>query len=109
MRNSGAVQASELASGVHGAYVAENSMDISKPTTVQRRWLPFASIFSPLALAFLWCAFVDQEGFGAFVLGVLFTLLFAVVALVTFLVKKLIEERRLRLPTTNTTRICTPG
>jgi hypothetical protein len=66
-------------------------MDTSKATNVRRRRLVLAFVLSPLALAFLWCAFVDQEGFGAFVLGVLFTLLFGVVALMTFLVKKLMR------------------
>ena len=69
-------------------------MDTTKPTTAHRRWFVLAFVFSPLALAFLWCAFVDQEGFGAFVLGVLFTLLFGAVALVTFLVKKLLTKKQ---------------
>ena len=75
-----------------------NSVDANKPRNVHHGWLVFVFVLSPLALAFLWCAFVDQEGFGAFVLGVLFTLLFAVVALVTFLVKKLMRRTTLETP-----------
>ena len=73
-------------------------MDTNKPTTVRRRWFVLAFVLSPLGLAFLWCAFVDQEGFGAFVLGVLFTLLFGAVALVTFLVKKLMRRTKVETP-----------
>ena len=73
-------------------------MNPAKPTTFRHPWLVLAFVLSPLALAFLWCAFVDQEGFGAFVLGVLFTLLFAVVALVTFLVKRLMRRTTVETP-----------
>ena len=39
-------------------------------------------------LAFLWCAFVDHEAFGAFVIGVLFTGLFGAFALGRFLLQR---------------------
>jgi len=63
-------------------------MEGNKPTKSRRGWRTFAFVLSPLALAFLWCAFIDQESFGAFVLGLLFTILFGVVALGVWLVKK---------------------
>jgi len=52
-----------------------------------------AVVLSPLGLAFLWCAFVDQESFAAFVLGLLFTVLFGVAALGVWLVRKFDGKR----------------
>jgi len=52
-----------------------------------------ALVLSPLALSFLWCAFVDQEPFGAFVLGLLFTVLFGAIALGAWLVRRFGEKR----------------
>lgn len=48
-----------------------------------------ALVLSPLGLAFLYCALVDQESFGAFLLGISFTLLFSAMVLLRFLAKKL--------------------
>jgi RsiW-degrading membrane proteinase PrsW (M82 family) len=63
-------------------------MEANKPTMMRRRWRTLAFVFSPLGLAFLWCAFVDREAFGAFILGVLFTGVFGVVVLVRFLIER---------------------
>jgi hypothetical protein len=52
-----------------------------------------ALVLSPLMLAFLWCAFIDQESFAAFVLGLLFTVLFGVCALGAWLVRRLRQKR----------------
>jgi len=62
-------------------------------STARRIWLTLAFVFSPLGLAFVWCAFVDQEAFGAFVLGILFTVLFGAVALGAWLMRKLDKRR----------------
>jgi len=68
-------------------------MEANKPTKRRRTWRTLAFVFSPLGLAFLWCAFIDQEAFGAFVLGVLFTGLFGVFALGRFLIKRSDEKK----------------
>ena len=60
---------------------------------MRRGWMTLVFVFSPLGLAFLWCAFVDQEAFGAFVLGVLFTILFGVIALGRWLIKRMASRR----------------
>ena len=52
-----------------------------------------AFVLSPLVIAFLWCAFIDQESFGAFVLGLLFTVLFGAIALGVWVVRKLRDKR----------------
>jgi hypothetical protein len=62
-------------------------MEAKKSPKMRRRWRAWAFVFSPLGLAYLWCAFVDQESFGAFLLGVLFTILFGV----GWLIKKAVE------------------
>ena len=70
-------------------------MDENKPKKVRRGWRTLALVFSPLGLAFLWCAFVDQEAFGAFLLGVLFTALFGAIALGAWLITML-DARRVK-------------
>ena len=62
-------------------------------TKMRRCWRTWALVFLPLGLAFLWCAFVDQESFGAFVLGVLFTIVFGAIALGAWLIKKADSKR----------------
>jgi hypothetical protein len=62
-------------------------------STTRRIWITLAFVFSPLGLAFLWCALVDPEAFGAFVLGVLFTAVFGAIALGRFLIKRSDEKR----------------
>jgi len=52
-----------------------------------------AFVLSPLVLAFLWCAFIDQESFAAFVLGLFFTVLFGTIALGAWLVRKVRQKR----------------
>ena len=63
-------------------------MDANKSTNVRRRWLTAAFVSSPLVVTVLWCRFVDQEDFGAFVVGVFLSLLLGGVVLVRFLLKK---------------------
>jgi RsiW-degrading membrane proteinase PrsW (M82 family) len=63
-------------------------MEPDKSPKTRRGWKTLAFVFSPLGLAFLWCAFVDQESFGAFLLGVLFTIVFGVIALGAWLIRK---------------------
>jgi TctA family transporter len=70
-----------------------HAIETNKPTKRRRAWKTLAFVFSPLGLAFLWCAFVDQEAFGAFVLGVLFTGLFGVFALGRLLNKRSDEKK----------------
>ena len=54
----------------------------------RRIWKTLALVFSPMGLALFWCAFIDRESFGAFVFGVLFTILFGTIALGAWLTKK---------------------
>jgi RsiW-degrading membrane proteinase PrsW (M82 family) len=63
-------------------------MEAHKSPKKRRGWRTLAFVFSPLVLAFLWCAFVDQESFGAFVIGVAFTIVFGVIALGAWLIRK---------------------
>jgi RsiW-degrading membrane proteinase PrsW (M82 family) len=63
-------------------------MEAGKLRKMRSGWRTLAFVFSPLALAFLWCAFVDQESFGAFVIGVAFTIVFGVIALGAWLIRK---------------------
>ena len=65
-----------------------SAMDGNKPTKIRRGWLTAAFILSPLVMTVLWCRFVDQEDFGAFVVGVFLSLLFGGAVLVKFLLKK---------------------
>ena len=73
--------------------VRRRPMRKKKATKVRRARLTFALVLSPLGTAFLWCAFVDQEDFVAFVLGISLTMLFGVVALLMLLVRKLIARK----------------
>jgi multisubunit Na+/H+ antiporter MnhE subunit len=68
-------------------------MEANKPPKRRHAWTTLAFVFSPLGLAFLWCVFIDQEAFGAFVLGVLFTGLLGVLALGRFLIKRPDEKK----------------
>lgn len=73
-------------------------MDGIKPIKNRRGCLAtLALVLSPLGLAFIWCALIDRESFGVFVLGSLFTVLFAAVAIATILVKG-IRRREHRVP-----------
>jgi hypothetical protein len=68
-------------------------MQKKRVTKVRRAWLTFALVLSPLGIAFLWCAFIDQEDFVAFVLGIVLTVLFSTVALLMLLVRNLIGRK----------------
>jgi len=68
-------------------------MERNKPTKARRGCLTLVFVLSPLGLAGLWCGFIDQESFGAALLGVVFTSLFGAVALVAFVVRKVSGRR----------------
>ena len=60
---------------------------------IRRGLRTVALVVSPLGLSFLWCAFVDQESFGVFIFGTLFTVLFGAIALGAWVVRKLRDKR----------------
>ena len=64
-------------------------METPLPAKGRRVWLTITFVLSPLGLALLWCALVDPESFGAFLLGIFFTILFGIAVIVAFLARKL--------------------
>jgi hypothetical protein len=79
-----------IAQGIFTCYDTgvENNPKTGGGRTKQSRTLGrVAFVLSPLAAMLLYSMFVDDESMGAMIVGVLFTFLFAVIALIAFFVK----------------------
>ena len=55
---------------------------------MRSQWWTLGFVFSPLALALLYSALIDGESFGAFIFGVLLSLIFGAAVLVRYIAKK---------------------